>query len=351
MLQGGSRHRELHRSLGVLAGQQGVDQAAAEAVTAADTVDDVQMIQLGEAVLILGHVVKHGAPVVVKGRFALAQRDGDHLEIEFVRQLFGHALIAFLVQLAAGDVGVLGLDAEYVFGILLVGDAHVYILAQLRHGGAGFVARPQLAAVVQVAADLHAVSFRGLAGLLADLHHIGAQRRGDAGEVEPLHALKNGIPVEISRSRLGNGGMGAVINAHAGTLGSALLVEVDAHTVAAAGDLAGVHTVAAQAVHRRLADGVGGQLGDVSGVQAIVGQADGHVGLTAAESEFQVVGLDEALVVIGLQADHQLAEGNNFLCHEKILSCLLYILSAIIKTLNRKCRSSGRFLQPCCAKL
>ena len=53
VLQGGSRHRKLHRGLGVLAGQQGVDQAAAEAVAAADTVDDVQMIQLGEAVLIL----------------------------------------------------------------------------------------------------------------------------------------------------------------------------------------------------------------------------------------------------------------------------------------------------------
>ena len=46
VLQGGSRHRKLHRGLGVLAGQQGVDQAAAEAVAAADTVDDVQMIDL-----------------------------------------------------------------------------------------------------------------------------------------------------------------------------------------------------------------------------------------------------------------------------------------------------------------
>src|SRR5699024_7016720 len=95
-------------------------------------------------------------------------------------------------------------------------------------------------------------------------------------------------------------------------LGSALLVVVDAHTVAAADDLGGVHTVAAQAVDGALADGVGGQLGDEGGVHAVVGQRDRHVGLAAAEGEFQVGSLHEALIVERLQTDHQFAKGNYF---------------------------------------
>ena len=49
VLQSGSSNCELNSCLGVLAGQQSVDQTAAEGVTAADAVDDVQVVQLGEA--------------------------------------------------------------------------------------------------------------------------------------------------------------------------------------------------------------------------------------------------------------------------------------------------------------
>ncbi len=110
---------------------------------------------------------------------------------------------------------VLGLDAEHVLGVLLVGDADVHVLAQLRHGGAGLLTGPQLAAVVQVAGDLDAVRLGGLAGLLADLHHIGTQGRGDAGEVEPVDAVEDGIPIEVGGGGLLDGGVGPVIDAHA----------------------------------------------------------------------------------------------------------------------------------------
>ena len=114
VLQRGSRHGELHRRLGVLAGQQGVNQAAAEAVAAADAVDDVQVIELGEAVVL--PVVEHGGPIVVKGALALPEGDGHFLKAELVRQLLGHGLVALFVQLTGGDVGGLGLDAEHVLG-------------------------------------------------------------------------------------------------------------------------------------------------------------------------------------------------------------------------------------------
>ena len=151
-----------------------------------------------------------------------------------------------------------------------------------------------------------------LTGLLAGLHQVGAQSGGDAGEVEPVHALEDLVPVKVAGLGLLDGGVGAVVDAHAATLGGALLVEVNAHTVAAPDDHGGVHAVAAQGVDGRLADGVGRQLGHIGGVQAVVGQGDGHVGLAAAEGELQVISLDKTLVVIGLEPDHQLAEGNNF---------------------------------------
>ena len=63
---------------------------------------------------------------------------------------------------------------------------------------------------------------------------------------------------------------------------------------------------------------MGGQLCNKGGVQAVVGQGYGDVGLAAAEGELQVVGLDKALIVIGLEPDHQLAEGDYF-CHDGFL--------------------------------
>ena len=54
VLQSGSSNSELDGFLAGLAGQQGVDQTAAEGVTAADAVDDVQVVQLGEAVVQIG---------------------------------------------------------------------------------------------------------------------------------------------------------------------------------------------------------------------------------------------------------------------------------------------------------
>jgi len=312
VLQSGSSNSELNSVLGALAVQQGVDQAAAEGVTAADAVDDVQVVLLGEAVLVGGNVVQHGAPAVVEGRVALTQGDGDLLKAELVSQLLGNALVALAVDLAGVDVGSLSLDAKDVLRILLVGDADVNVLAQVGHGSAGLLTGPQLAAVVQVAADLDAMSLGSLAGLAADLDDVLAQGRGDAGEVEPVHALEDGIPVEVGGGGQLDGGVCAVIDADRATLRSTLLVEVDADTVTTAGDLAGVNAVAAQAVHSGLTDGMSGQLGNEGCVDAVVGQRNSNVGLAAAEAELQVVGLNEALIVERLQTDHQFAKSNDF---------------------------------------
>ena len=105
--------------------------------------------------------------------------------------------------------------------------------------------------------------------------------------------------------------MGPIVDADGAALGSALLIEVDAHAVAAPGDQRSVHAVAAQGVDSGLADGMGGKLGDEGSIHAVIGQGHSHVGLAAAEGELHMVALDKPLVVVGLETEHQLAEGNN----------------------------------------
>lgn len=73
----------------------------------------------------------------------------------------------------------------------------------------------------------------GYAGLLADLHQIGTQRRGDAGEMEPAGAVKDGIPIEIGGLGLLNGGVRPVVDTHAAPLRGTLFQIVDADAVAA----------------------------------------------------------------------------------------------------------------------
>ena len=162
------------------------------------------------------------------------------------------------------------------------------------------------------------MSFCGLTSFPTDLNQVSAQCGSDAGEVEPFCTLENGIPVEIGRRSHLNGGVCTVIDADRAALRSALLVEVDTHTFATTDDLGGVYTVTAQRVDSGLTDGVGGQLGNKSSIHTIVCQGDGNVCFAATESEFHMVTLNKALVVIRLQTQHQFAKSNDF-CHDILI--------------------------------
>lgn len=83
---------------------------------------------IGEAVLVGSNIVQHSAPAVLRSVVALAQGDSHLLEVELVSQLLSNALVALVVQGAAVDIGSLGLDAEHVLCVLLVGDADVHVL-------------------------------------------------------------------------------------------------------------------------------------------------------------------------------------------------------------------------------
>ncbi len=70
---------------------------------------------------------------------------------------------------------------------------------------------------------------------------------------------------------------GPVVDAHAPRWEAP--PEIDAHPVSAPDDMGGINAKAAQGVDRRLADGVAGQLGNIDGIQPVVGQRDGYIGL------------------------------------------------------------------------
>ena len=109
VLQSGSGHRELDGILGALAVQQGVDQAAAEAVAAADAVDERSSYFLEKQYSPLLASYSMALQPLSEALWLLAQGDGHLLpEVELVGQLLGNALVALVVQGAAVDIGGLG---------------------------------------------------------------------------------------------------------------------------------------------------------------------------------------------------------------------------------------------------
>ena len=83
-----------------------------------------------------------------------------HLEVELREMLISSWLMnGLLKRSCTAAVSYTHLDVyKRQLSVLLVGDADVNVLAQLGHSLTSLVTGPQLAAVVQVAADLHAVS-------------------------------------------------------------------------------------------------------------------------------------------------------------------------------------------------
>ena len=126
--------------------QTGIDQSGGEGIAAAYPIHDLHGVLLGKVSLAVG--VEHGGPIVHGGGDGLPQSDGHLLKAEGIGQLLRKLGIALQAQLAGGHVGVGGLDAQYLLGILLVGDAHIHIFHQRRHDPLGFLGRPEVLPVV-----------------------------------------------------------------------------------------------------------------------------------------------------------------------------------------------------------
>ena len=311
MLEAGRRNGELKRGLLAVVIVQAVDQAAGKAVAAADTVDDVaDLVALGLIELLA--VVEAGSPAVPVGALALAQSDGDHLHVRVLcKDLVAESLVLAAVKLTGLDVDVNG-DLEGLLNVLLVCDGNIDILCDLTHdlGGTDAVL-PEVLAVVEVAGHGDAALLCFLDGLEGKLLCALADSRGDAGDVEPIDALKGLVPVDVAGLGKRDGGILTVVHDLAGQLVCARLEVVYTHAAGTADDAAGVHAELAQLLDAFVGNGILRQNGQIAGIHAVVCQRDCDVCLAAAEGGLEHRGLEEALLSGSLESEHYFAKSKN----------------------------------------
>ena len=274
-------------------------------------------------------VVEHPRPLVVESRKRSAQGNRDLLHTEALRKLLRHRYVALLVELAGIDVGAGRLDAEHIRRVRLICDEDIDVRDELRHYASRLLAAPELAPVVEVARD-------GDLLLLADLERVKADRRKfpakggrDAGEVEPLRALQDLLPVEVAALRKRDGGARAVIDNLGRTLRRALLDEVESEARSAPDDVRRIHAEVPYRVPRRLAERVFGKLCHERGVKPVVGKRHGNIRLAAGVARLELFRLHEPEIPLGVQAHHYFTEchylhsGNTPCVNVKLCNCEL----------------------------
>ena len=312
VLQAGSGDCKVDRRLIVLAGHQCVNQSAAEAVSAADTVNDMDAVGGRKHGLVARRVIQHSRPVVIAGGQRAAQRDGDLSASEALRDLARDADIARMVELAAVNVGIFRLDPENVLRVFFVRNAHINVGQQLCHDLAGLLARPQLFSVIEVAGNGYALFLCGLARLQAGFRHLAAQSRSNSGPVEPVSALKNAIPVEFLRLCRRDRRPGAVIYDLGRALGRAFFTVVHAQTRAAAQKILRIDPVAPQFVDNALSYLMCRNLADKGGIHTIIRERNRDVRFSSGIAHLEAVRLHEAKVPLRVQAHHNLTKSYCF---------------------------------------
>src|SRR6185503_19518176 len=322
LLQRARGDGEAQRRVERAAVEQRVDETGGEAVAAADAVDQAHHVALA---LVQGRgrrIPQQRAPAVVAGRQALAQRHGDQRRAELARDALGGIAVAARVEHPGGDVRAGHLDPEHRLQVLFVGDDDVDLSHQRPHRRLGLRLGPQLLAVVQIDADARAGALRRAERGGGRCRRLRPERRRDAGDVEPGRARHHLVPVLRAGGDLADRRMRAVVDHRARPLAGAGLGEIDADPTARANDERGVDAFGAQRAHRRVANRVRRQAGDVAAVQPELRQARGHVGFAAAEGRREHRRLEEPLEPGRAEPQHQLAEGDDFFRHPRAAATL-----------------------------
>ena len=199
--------------------------------------------------------------------------------------------------------------------ILVVGDADVDERQEFPHGGLRLLGRPHLAAIVHVAHGGDALGTAGGERILAGGGHLIGDGGGHAGEIEDIDALEDLVPVKDVALGHVDGRELAVVDATVAALRGTDLKHIGAKAVALTHDARGVDVVGLQRTQRALAQTVGRDNGDVSGLVALVGEGKGGVGLSAAIADVKFDCLLNAQMVFGREPHHDLAKGKNRFTH------------------------------------
>ena len=183
--------------------------------------------------------------------------------------------------------------------VLVIGDADVDERQEFLHGCLRLLGRPHLAAIIHVAHGRDALGAAGGEGILAGGSHLIGDGGGHAGEIEDIDALEDLVPVKNIALGHVDGRVLAVVDAAVAALRGTDLKDVGAKTVALTHDARGVDAVGLQRTQGALAQTVGWDNGDVSGLVALVGQGKRGVCLGAAVADIKLGRLLNAQVVFG----------------------------------------------------
>ena len=182
----------------------------------------------------------------------------------------------------------------------------------------GSSGRPHLAAVVDVAHGGDVLGSAGGEGILAGGGHLVGDGGRHAGEVEDVDALEDLVPVKDVALCHVDRGVLAVVDAAVAALRGANLKHIGTKAIALANDTRGVDVVDLQRTQSALAQAVGRNNGDVSGLVALIGQGKRGVGLGATVADVELSRLLNAQVIFGREPHHDLAEGKNRFTHGRV---------------------------------
>ena len=225
---------------------EGVEEACAEGVAAAEAIDDVADfirsvvavgVQRREEGLFRRAVEHHAAPVVVVGGDAFAERDADAFRLrEFREKLGGDFAVAIDVQFAGFDGCVFRMDAEDIRRILFVADDDGGVFRDLLHAFVGErVFRrsrppiPKLLAVVQIKRDGDVFRDGRLRKSQRRFEGVFTKSRRNTRQMKDIHAVQHGVEIIVFRSQKGDSRIVTVVQdigtAHVG----AVFRVIDAH--------------------------------------------------------------------------------------------------------------------------
>ena len=196
---------------------------------------------------------------------------------------------------------------------------NVHIRQALRAEITRLFPRPQRRAEIAIKGDGHVLFFRHTQQIKRQLCAVLAQRRRDAGQVQPVKAIQQRGQIHIRKVIFRHSGMLTVVNHLARPNAIARLQIVCAQPVRrrflrrGENHRRAVHIVGAQQTHCRLAQRVIRHNREERAVDAQIRQRQRNVCLRTTVGCLKVVRHAELLVVRRRQAEHDFTNGNEFL--------------------------------------
>ena len=321
MLDGAGRDREVDHIHRLIVVHHGVDQAAGKGIAAADTIQNIKGIELGlERVTLVPH---KGFQAVLTAGVDIAHMAGNALEVGVTVDEMLENFVLLLIAGLQGDA-VLPVALSMILFVLpqvVRLDAEQYINVGQALGAvvAGILPGPQRGTEVAVKADGQALLLGSAQAAQDKIGAVFVQRRGNAGQVQPVEAVKQLIQIDLGQVVLGQGAVHTVIDDLAGADAVAGLKVIGAQAVAGGFFLGGedhrraVDVIAAEPADGAFAQGVVGHNAEEGGIHAEVRQSQRNVCLAAAVTGLESGSHADLFIVRRGQAQHHFADSDKLL--------------------------------------